>query len=1256
MFFNLIFVMYVYIVFGYLNFSLSLLSFINFFLLFELLALLSLIMINNFLDLELRRSWTVLDFIRSMEEMLDFILVITSFTYLSFIVIRNKVRFFVQTEVAFILSTCFFISILFFSHSLPDDLIFTMSLPIFVMQTRGKKTAIPKFSNSVYDATNTDFLPGRILEGIITSFVDELDPKFKYVIWIKAKVEASKFSSYYSITHYLLAFTIWIIVILPLLVTSSLEGPYYLDFSHPVLTMAMFPFTPNPQKVFKYIKVLLLKYLTKIIKKLEASQTSKLQEGLLENKDSTNPIQLLTIEYNQKGRYLTYTFSNKHLVEHKEFLSHIWSYLQKDDRFIAFGRHKIIILFAKVGEIEYTYHPNVLVKNTTTFEDYYDKIKDNISTNFEHGYIVELIPYFSVKIWNMDLNTNQNIKITKRGSGLLDLTITNNVRSTTNSVKRSFSTGSSIGAKIKEVVPSGHTLDLEEIFTQLIEIKNEQDNPITLPYDLLKDKIKIKELKSKKATDDVIKNWIQILKDSRNLELQLSNFRKLKEEDKLKVLHLILKENYILPNILEENIEERQSLHQQILKQEDGKIKPFAALDIETVARPSNSGSTKWQVPISISLTDHNGKTHFFLINLSNKDLQFDLTDLWSNFFSFLDKLVPDILDSQKSKKFINYTIFVHNLGSFDGLFIFKYLILLRDSSLIDTLLDDKNKFVRITYTSFGEINEMDSQRSENRGYQEEKRVNFNFVDSYRIFPISLDKLCGMFNDGEGKTNSYNPKFNDISFLDDKDLLEEFIEYSKNDSLVLYKSMSNAQTIYYSKYEIDITTVLSTSTLSLKIFKKKFLDVKIPILKDKTDVDIRSSYFGGCTDYYKAYGKNLKYYDINSLYPYAMLNAMPLNLIKEHFSLDENLFSIDSFFGFIYVEVNCEEGKVKRPILPVKYNGETIYPYGMWRGWYFSEELKAVSKYGYHFKYLKGYEFSKEYIFTKYINTFYELKSNAKTPSLRYISKLHLNTLYGIFGRRKDLIKTLIIDNEKLQDYLSFSYIKSIVEVNEEKSVLLVKNNLNLEVVDELNNIIEGGVYPITFNVKSNVAIASATTSYARIHMIPFKIDPKCLYTDTDSVFREGDLDSKFVGKEIGLMKDELTGKTIEEGYFLGIKKYGYWYLDDQKRKVEKSVIAGIKRDSISFDEIIKIFNGETIIKEIPIRFIKNFSSLNINITNTQVSIKFATKKLLVNNIYKPLTINLINDEKGPSTLYKRIIDVMINKITKIRNIIISRM
>jgi hypothetical protein len=38
-------------------------------------------------------------------------------------------------------------------------------------------------------------------------------------------------------------------------------------------------------------------------------------------------------------------------------------------------------------------------------------------------------------------------------------------------------------------------------------------------------------------------------------------------------------------------------------------------------------------------------------------------------------------------------------------------------------------------------------------------------------------------------------------------------------------------------------------------------------------------------------------------------------------------------------------------------------------------------------------------------------------------------------------------------------------------------------------------------HIMSNVAIASAVTAYARIVMIPFKIDPNTLYTDTDSYF-----------------------------------------------------------------------------------------------------------------------------------------------------------
>jgi hypothetical protein len=58
--------------------------------------------------------------------------------------------------------------------------------------------------------------------------------------------------------------------------------------------------------------------------------------------------------------------------------------------------------------------------------------------------------------------------------------------------------------------------------------------------------------------------------------------------------------------------------------------------------------------------------------------------------------------------------------------------------------------------------------------------------------------------------------------------------------------------------------------------------------------------------------------------------------------------------------------------------------------------------------------------------------------------------------------------------------------------------------------------------IKSNVAIASAVTSYSRIHMIPFILHPGTVYTDTDSIFSESELPSNLISKELGFMKDEL--------------------------------------------------------------------------------------------------------------------------------------
>lgn len=83
----------------------------------------------------------------------------------------------------------------------------------------------------------------------------------------------------------------------------------------------------------------------------------------------------------------------------------------------------------------------------------------------------------------------------------------------------------------------------------------------------------------------------------------------------------------------------------------------------------------------------------------------------------------------------------------------------------------------------------------------------------------------------------------------------------------------------------------------MKIFILKFLKFEIPILKRIQDKFIRSGYYGGHIDYFKKYVKKLFYYDINSLYPYAMLKPMPHKLIKYHKNMDN--IELEKFFGFI---------------------------------------------------------------------------------------------------------------------------------------------------------------------------------------------------------------------------------------------------------------------------------------------------------------------------------------------------------------------
>ena len=121
----------------------------------------------------------------------------------------------------------------------------------------------------------------------------------------------------------------------------------------------------------------------------------------------------------------------------------------------------------------------------------------------------------------------------------------------------------------------------------------------------------------------------------------------------------------------------------------------------------------------------------------------------------------------------------------------------------------------------------------------------------------------------------------------------------------------------------------------------------------------------------------------------------------------------------------------------------------------------------------------------------------------------------------------------------------------------------------------------------SNVAIASAVTSYGRIHMMSVK-DMNCCYSWhglATLVITTVPLDPSLMGTELGLFKDELNGSTISQGIFLGIKQFGF-IIDGN----EKSVFAGVPRNTINFEELKAIGDGATLKREVGNKFYKSLN------------------------------------------------------------------
>jgi len=352
----------------------------------------------------------------------------------------------------------------------------------------------------------------------------------------------------------------------------------------------------------------------------------------------------------------------------------------------------------------------------------------------------------------------------------------------------------------------------------------------------------------------------------------------------------------------------------------------FITMDLET---KSINGTL---IPYCVSIFDGKKAYSFYITNYSSSE----------------EMLKESVLAVLK-RKYNENRVYLHNFSYFDGIFLMKIISSLVDTNKIKPVIRDG----RI-------INLKVSFEPENRKTNKfNKRKYFvEFRDSYLLLTTSLEKLGKTFAINKGKLEKKLPfpyrfvnekkisfnyvglvpefKFYDkISEIEYKELLDsmkskgkdltkwdlkkETIYYCEQDCRTLYYAIKEFSKLIYLQFGVDISKTPTISSLAFRVFRVKYLQAgdNISVLNGSIYDFIYRGYYGGAVDAYIPQGKNIKCYDVNSIYPAAMsTNKMPVGN-PYYFEGDISYFNKVNFNYPLDSELN---GDFKNKIPP-----KTIY-------------------------------------------------------------------------------------------------------------------------------------------------------------------------------------------------------------------------------------------------------------------------------------------------------------------------------------------
>lgn len=142
------------------------------------------------------------------------------------------------------------------------------------------------------------------------------------------------------------------------------------------------------KKILQYIIKNISKFITLLNNFLKKLETFLAEDNLI----------LIRTSQHTLGRNINFILSNHKLLESKDLFFKIYMFLFTNKKFLEFGEYKVIIVHGRIKDITFNLHHNVLIKNETSFEDYWNKIEDALENIYEKGYPVVGIPIIEINV------------------------------------------------------------------------------------------------------------------------------------------------------------------------------------------------------------------------------------------------------------------------------------------------------------------------------------------------------------------------------------------------------------------------------------------------------------------------------------------------------------------------------------------------------------------------------------------------------------------------------------------------------------------------------------------------------------------------------------------------------------------------------------------------------------------------------------------------------------------------------------------